>query len=1494
MNEDSAYTFTPSVNDVDEDDSHSFSITGKPSWAGFDTATGTLSGTPTNDDVGTTSNIVIKVSDSTETVSLAAFNLEVVNVNDAPISVDDVVTTLEDQPVQIDILSNDYDIDQNLVVSSVNLETMPANGTAQFDSGTGKVTYQPEPDFHGSDSFTYKVKDSDLSESELATVIVTVTAVNDVPVAAAFNEKTEEDNPIVLAVRIEATDPEDGTPEGNIEIVGHPKYGVATIVDGANIRYLPNEDYFGQDVLTYRILDGMGLASEAAEIKVLVGAINDRPIALDDTATTLEDETVDITILANDSDIEDGAAVGEYTASQITIINQSSLEKGVASVLSDGKLRYVPNDNSFGTELISYFITDSEGYESLAATVTVTVTPVNDPPVAIDNQAELIEEGTIEINVLGNDYDVDEGDQLDLTSVEIVSVPEGGSITITSTGAIRYRAIENYFGDDLFSYQVKDGNGAVSNIALVNLTVTPVNDIPIVEDDIITKTYSEQNQFELDVLSNDTDVDGDDLTITAAEASVGTVTISDNKLAYQAPAGFIGNVEISYLVSDDNSEWVRATVTLTIEGDIELGTPIITPPNDVELNATALFTKADLGVATAMDTSGKPLGVELVDNQLFFPPGNSIVYWRTVDEQGNAAEASQRVTVHPLISIEKDAVTAESEPSSPASHQVSIYLNGESPTYPVVVPYTVSGTTDSEDHNLVAGDVVIEEGVEGTIMFDVFGDELSEGDETLIITLESITHESITHESSLNLGSKSVYQLLVKEDNISPELTVSVKQASESRLYITNTNELVTLEALVTDANTQDNHQYLWHTAEPLIDNQSTLNSAFIFSPANLAPGHYLINLTVTDDASVPASVTKDIYIEVVSQLASLGSEDSDGDLIPDSEEGFADSDEDGIPDYMDAISECNVLQEQALDSDGYLIEGDPGVCLRKGVTVAANASGGTQLFDDEVEQQLGSDSEATNIGGLFDFIAYGLPTPGQNYQVVFPQRLPIPANAIYRKYSEQKGWFDFTIDSNNYLSSAAGEAGYCPPPGSELWIIGLNEGDWCVQLTIEDGGPNDDDGIVNGSIMDPGGVSVKASENSLPVAESDMVTVGINSSITINALANDSDADGDVINITSVSESFGQTEIINNQLYYTAETDFLGEAVINYGITDSQGGTAATTVTVTVVNSQAPVAVDDDVRVVTRNSIEIDVLANDYDPDNEALQVLSAEAENGTVVVNNDQTISYQSNKAFEGIDTITYQISDSQGLVDVGQVNVDVSNVSSTYVSNSGGGSLGVFGMIGLVIISLYRLVRSYRITTARFIAVLLLLPSSYLQADWFIEADIGQSKARDDLDTTQAQIIDKDDHDFSWALGVGYSVMPDWDFTLRYIDQGEGSATLASGIDASDKHQSLSTITPVLVNGVGLDTRYTFLRYQNIAVAGMVGAMYWESDIDSLYQGDLITNRKDGIDPYLGVEVNYSFTEQWQIGLAVNRYFIDVNDVDTFSLKLKYSFRHRSKDE
>src|SRR5690606_12900442 len=104
----------------------------------------------------------------------------------------------------------------------------------------------------------------------------------------------------------------------------------------------------------------------------------------------------------------------------------------------------------------------------------------------------------------------------------------------------------------------------------------------------------------------------------------------------------------------------------------------------------------------------------------------------------------------------------------------------------------------------------------------------------------------------------------------------------------------------------------------------------------------------------------------------------------------------------------------------------------------------------------------------------HDLPTIGQSVRIVLPQASAIPHQPVYRKFINGR-WRTFVEDANNELHSAPGNPGYCPPPGNDEWESGLIAGYHCVQLTIQDGGPNDGDGIANAAVEDPGGVGSRA-----------------------------------------------------------------------------------------------------------------------------------------------------------------------------------------------------------------------------------------------------------------------------------------------------------------------------------------------------------------------------------------------------------------------------------
>jgi hypothetical protein len=416
---------------------------------------------------------------------------------------------------------------------------------------------------------------------------------------------------------------------------------------------------------------------------------------------------------------------------------------------------------------------------------------------------------------------------------------------------------------------------------------------------------------------------------------------------------------------------------------------------------------------------------------------------------------------------------------------------------------------------------------------------------------------------------------------------------------------------------------------------------------------------------------------------------DADMDGIPDSVEGLNDSDGDGIPDYLDAIPECNVLPEEVDELDAFLVEGDPGVCLRIGNFVLGQSTGGARLLDEE----LGSDAEvptdpiATNIGGIFDFIAYGLPLKGQSYRIVLPQQRPVPENAVYRKYTEADGWQFFDETGGNRLWSTPGEPGFCPPPGGDYWTPGLNPGHWCVQLEMVDGGPNDADDEANKNIIDPGFVGVVfAQPNELPVAEDDAEETRQEVPVTIDALNNDTDPDGDALTITSVNAFFGTVSIVDNQVFYEPAFGFSGIDEVSYGITDGNGGTDVAVITITVVGNMPPVAVNDTATVDAGGSVTIDAINNDSDPDGGTISITSATVGQGSVSIVNGEIV-YTAPFGFSGDVVITYTITDSDGLIAIAQVTVTVNEVLVRIKNESSGGSLGIFMVMMLLLGGVYR---------------------------------------------------------------------------------------------------------------------------------------------------------------------------------------------------------------
>lgn len=1487
--EDALYSFTPTVTDVDDGDTQSFSISSTPSWATFNSATGSLIGTPTNEDIGSTSNIVITVKDmANATASLAAFNLTVTNTNDVPvISGAPATTVAEDEAYSF--TPNVTDVDEG-DTHTFTVSNMPVWAT--FNVATGVLSGTPtNEDIGTTTNIVITVTDAANATASLAAFNLTVSNTNDAPVITGSPATTvAEDEAYSFTPTITDADVDD---THTFSISNKPSWLDFNTATGALTGTPTNDDVGMTNGIVITVKDAANAAASLTAFNLTVGNTNDAPVISGTPSMTVaEDEEYSFMPTVTDADVDD-----THTFS----INH--MPSWAMFDTTTGALTGTPSKTDSGEYAgVSITVTDSESASASLAAFTITVSNTNELPIVQADSLSLDEDDSASITLVGEDSD---GDTL---SFSVVAEPANGSLVRANAdnGQWLYTPDENYHGSDSFTYVASDSEGD-SQAAVFSITVSPINDAPIAVNDNISLPFDESGQYLLNVLSNDTDVDEDVLTIISSSTDIGEVSIDNDQLVYKASNNMQGVVQLHYVIDDGNdsngiegqSSTAQGVVNLVITGDANNDLPVITVPEDIDTYATGLFTKVDLGVATALDSFGQQVPVSLRDATAMFEPGEHLVHWQATDANGLQSIATQKVVVQPIISVAKDETSIEGN-----VHRIGVYLNGDSPIYPVTVPYTVSGTADETDHDLVAGELVIEHGRAGFIEFSIVEDDQSEADETVIVDLSE----------TVNKGSKSTYQLTISEKNIAPQISVNVEQNSERRLLIVSNAEEVVITALVDDANVADQHSFAWDDSMTDLADIDSDEGSYTFDTTALSTGLKKLTLHVTDDAVEPLTSTIDIHLKVVASLPTLTEEDSDGDLVPDTQEGYGDSDLDGIPDYLDAISSCNVMSEQLEDGQTFLAEGDAGVCLRIGSTVVQSASGGLELLAGE----LPSDDEASNIGGIFDFIAYGLPEAGQSFNLVLPQRLPIPESAVYRKYKPNIGWVEFVSDSNNYVSSTSGERGFCPPPADSSWEKGLTAGHWCVQVTIEDGGANDDDGMANNTIIDPSGVAVFDSGNTLPVAEPEQVQMPWNRSLMIDVLSNDSDADGDSLTLLTANVDFGEVSIVDEQLFYAPETNFFGIATIQYGVNDGNGGTAYAAVTVNVQENRAPVAVNDSAKTDDRSAITIDVLVNDTDYENDTLTIVSASAEQGSVVIIDNQLV-YTPLAGFDGVDLIDYTIDDGEHLDHsgqaIGQVSVTVTAYETITITNTATGkSGGSFGFGALMFTSMLLLFRrrnllgksvtilwlQQRCSTAKvsklFGLILLMFASFNSHANWQLKAELGQSRA-DGSHTLSSvlpelsggELVNIDKKDTSWSLGVGYGFF-DNKLTLsaNYIDMGEGSVVIeADTLDAKQYHQSVATISPSLVTGYSLEADYQFDLGRGITTSLLLGGLSWEDSISSRYGDNTITTNRDGVDVYYGIKLNIPIQTHWQISAGFKRYNLPTNDVDIMSVGLTFIF-------
>ncbi|WP_445635988.1 Ig-like domain-containing protein [Nostoc sp. DSM 114161] len=387
--------------------------------------------------------------------------------NQAPVANPDTSQTGYFQAVTIPVLNNDRDPDGDAI--NVISFTQGTNGRVSRADDPKSLIYQPNRDFSGEDKFTYTIEDTK-GATATATVQVTVgQQPNQAPIANPDTSQTGYFQAVTIPVLNSDRDP-DGDAI-NISNFTQGKNGrVSRANDQKSLIYQPNRDFSGEDTFTYTIRDAKG-ATARATVKVTVAQRpNQAPEANLDTSKTAYFKAVTIPVLNNDRD-PDGDV--------INIISFTQGTNGKVSRADDPKsLIYQPNRGFSGEDTFTYTIQNARG-ATATATVRVTVAPSRPQLQAVDDQRDTKPNGTVSINVLGNDIEPS-GNPQQLRIIEFTQGQYGRVVRGNKNGTLGYIVNPNVSNvTDTFTYKIQDANGATDEATVtVTISSTEVIEIP--------------------------------------------------------------------------------------------------------------------------------------------------------------------------------------------------------------------------------------------------------------------------------------------------------------------------------------------------------------------------------------------------------------------------------------------------------------------------------------------------------------------------------------------------------------------------------------------------------------------------------------------------------------------------------------------------------------------------------------------------------------------------------------------------------------------------------------------------------------------------------------------------------------------------------------------------------------------------------------------------------------------------------------------------------
>ncbi len=748
-----------------------------------------------------------------------------------------------------------------------------------------------------------------------------------------------------------------------------------------------------------------------------------------------------------------------------------------------------------------------------SGTLRITVGEVSqDVPVKV-NQSITFEQPTAQTYAPNGTFTVAASSNSDLlvsftsTSTDVCTVA-GSRVTILNAGNCILSATQA-------------GNGIYNPAAAVQRTVTinkAVQTLTFAQPAV--QAFQPNGTFSVSASSSA------NLTVAFASDTASVCTVSGNTVTIHA----IGTCRLTASQAGDGNYNAATDISRDVVIRNSLGIPSISATSPVTLAATgtvSAYSLTTLGVAAADN------GVSMTPVAYYrdgacadtvpanyatacrrvapsgFTSGQHRLWWVVQDSDGNRNQTAQTLNVLPQVGFAKDLILIGTPGSGMV--QVALVLSGEAVGNTAFsVPFTLSGTASHPtDHNLVAGNFTFAAGQTVSDPVAVtLGNAPVDGN-TLVITLN--TQAAVFNQTGaaidpavqrVTAGSKTTQTITISQQRTYPPRLSNLRGSQGTAPNTVSGSTFDKIKGTVQlSFGLEDldggRYSYSWVTSNPqlLLANGSPLTSATDASPtldiANLNAGSYYLEVAVTDSTaptSLPAKI--EVMLQVLDATTLSPTQDSDSDGNADATEGLGDNDGDGIANYRDAYDDqANVLPTDSTIPRDALVRTRPGLRIRIGTTAIAAATNDAKVTLDDLTQhgdrgQPASNATFTNatMAHLFDYEIENLDVPadtagaGNTADVVLPLSTPLAADSQFFKYDAVNGWRVFTEDANNRLAWASwldGVAGNCPEANSTAYTADTAQkaGKTCLRVTLQDGGANDADGVVNGRIVDPLGV---------------------------------------------------------------------------------------------------------------------------------------------------------------------------------------------------------------------------------------------------------------------------------------------------------------------------------------------------------------------------------------------------------------------------------------